>query len=79
VRRDRLALAFIVPTAVLQLLIWWLEARRLAVGTDGPFFFLGDAAWTPPGGWPLWVAVFLAGAAATASAPVSRRLAALSR
>jgi hypothetical protein len=79
VQRHRLALALIVPTAVLQLLIWWLEARRLAVGSDGPFFFLGDAGWTPPGGWALWFAVFLAGAVATASAPVSRRLAALSR
>jgi hypothetical protein len=79
VQRHRLALALIVPTAVLQLLTWWLEARRLAVGSDGPFFFLGDAGWTPPGGWLVWVAVFLAGAVATASAPVSRRLAALSR
>jgi len=78
-QRRRLTLAFMVPTAVLQLLIWWLEARRMAVGTDGPFFFLGDAHWTPPGGWLLWVAVFLLGAIATASAPAPRRRRALSR
>jgi hypothetical protein len=78
-QRRRLMLAFTLPTAALQLLTWWLEARRLAVGTDGPFFFLGDADWTPPGGWLLWVAVFVAGAVATASVPAGRRPRVLSR
>jgi hypothetical protein len=43
--RRWLMLSFTMGTAAIQLLAWWLESRRLAVGTKGPFFFLGDATW----------------------------------
>jgi hypothetical protein len=48
--------------AVVQLVGWWVYARRSAVGTDGPFWFLGDAAWSPPVGWGLWALLAVAGA-----------------
>ncbi len=57
-------------TAVLQLVAWWLEARRLAVGTDGSFLFFGDVSWDPPLGWLPWAIVMLLATAAYASAIV---------
>ena len=71
--RRRLVIVFTVATAAIQLLAWWLESRRLAVGTDGSFFFLGDAGWTPPGGWALWVVVMLAGTGLYVSSAVLAR------
>jgi hypothetical protein len=66
-----------LPPAVglLQLLAWYLAARRSAVGVGGPLDFLGRAQWSPPGGWAPWLACAIAGAAliATASAPGVRR------
>ena len=59
--RARLVVALTLGTAAIQLLAWWLESRRLAVGTDGPLVFPSDAGWDPPGGWLLWIAVMLAG------------------
>jgi Predicted membrane protein (DUF2142) len=41
---------------------WWITARRYAVGTDGPLFFIPHAEWTPPGGWELWTLAAVAGA-----------------
>ena len=49
------------------LVAWWLEARRLAVGTDGSFLFFGDVAWDPPVGWLPWALVMLLATAAYAS------------
>ena len=69
--RTRLVVAFTLATGAIHLLAWWLESRRLAVGTDGPFFFLGDAAWTPPGGWALWVGAMLVGTALYVSSALS--------
>ena len=57
-----------VATAVVQLVAWWTYARRSAVGTSGSLFFLDAAKWSPPGGWPLWVALAAAGAASVALA-----------
>jgi hypothetical protein len=56
--------------ALLQCYGWWQNARRYAVGADGPFWFIPDAQWAPPGGWWPWIAVMLAGVAAMASAAV---------
>jgi len=70
--RTRLVVAFTFATGAIQLLAWWLEARRVAVGGEGPFFFLGDAAWTPPGGWALWVGAMLVGTALYVSTAVAR-------
>jgi hypothetical protein len=63
-RTRALVVVLTFATAGLQLLAWWLAARRLAVGTDGRFFFFTDPAWHPPGGWLPWLLVMLAGTAA---------------
>jgi hypothetical protein len=57
--RARLVTVIAVGTGLIQLLAWWLESRRIAVGTDGPFFFMSDSAWDPPGGWLPWVFLML--------------------
>ncbi|PZS22305.1 MAG: hypothetical protein DLM61_26210 [Pseudonocardiales bacterium] len=56
--------------AAVQLLAWYANARRAAVGSNGPWAFLGHAQWQPPAGWDTWlaltiVAVALLGAVAT--------------
>jgi hypothetical protein len=57
--------------AVVHLLGWYANARRWAVGTNGPRLFLGRAAWAPPGGWWAWLATACAGAALLAAAGVT--------
>jgi hypothetical protein len=71
--RRALVLGFALATGAIQLLAWWLESRRLAVGTKGPFYFLGEATWTPPGGWVLWVGAMLVGTALYVSSGLSSR------
>jgi hypothetical protein len=63
-----LAVGVPVVAAVVQLLGWWLNARRAAVGTDGSLLFPGDAEWSPPLGWIPWALVAAAGALLLASA-----------
>ncbi len=48
--------------ATMQLVAWWINSRRYAVGSNGPWWFLSHAQWSPPVGWGLWIAVVLAGA-----------------
>ncbi len=53
-----LALATIVLlTTTIHVLAWYVNARRQAVGVDGPVWFLPDPDWTPPMGWVFWLAV----------------------
>ncbi len=47
-------------TAV-QLLAWYANARRHAVGTAGPWLFLGVSEWQPPLGWLPWMILAVAG------------------
>jgi hypothetical protein len=54
--------------AAVHLGAWWSYARRSAVGVDGPWWFVGQAEWAPPGGYWLWIAVVAAGAALVAAA-----------
>ncbi len=55
--------AIIAPmAAVMQFVAWWINSRRYAVGSNGPWWFLPHAQWSPPVGWGLWVPVVLAGA-----------------
>ena len=70
--RRRLPPLFLAVAAALQLAGWWVNSRRYAVGTDGPVWFFGQAEWSPPGGWTLWAAVAVAGAAALALAALHR-------
>jgi hypothetical protein len=65
-----LSAGLVLGTAVLQLVTWWLDARRLAVGTNGSFLFFGDVPWDPPLGWLAWALVMLLATAAYASAIV---------
>ena len=43
---------------LLQVAAFYLSSRRYAVGSDGPLFFMPDAAWSPPLGW--WPVLTLA-------------------
>lgn len=54
---------------VVQVLAWWVNARRYAVGTDGPWWFLGQPAWSPPGGWWPWGVMVTCSGAALALSP----------
>ncbi len=54
--------------AAAQLAAWWFNARRSAVGIDGPVWFSGAAEWAPPGGWLPWALCALAGAVLAANA-----------
>jgi hypothetical protein len=46
-----------------QLLGWYTNARRQAVGTAGPKLFVGVAEWEPPLGWLPWMLLALAASA----------------
>jgi len=78
----RLSWALLLPVGVavafMQALAWYFNARRHAVGTKGPLWFFSRAAWSPPGGWELWVvvvamAVLAMGAAVVTALTTSRR------
>jgi hypothetical protein len=58
-----------------QLFALWENARRYAVGQQGPPNFLDSAAWTPPGGWTPWLVVAAAGGVLVLAAlvPLTRR------
>ncbi len=40
-----------MAVASLHGLSLWANARRYAVGSDGPLMFAGGSRWVPPGGW----------------------------
>jgi Predicted membrane protein (DUF2142) len=48
-------IAVVIP--VLQFGGLWLNARRYAVGSDGPILFLGSARWSPRFGWEPWLGI----------------------
>ena len=54
-----------------QAVAWLASARRGAVGTDGSWWFFGDAEWSPPGGWWPWAVMAAAGAALGLAAAVA--------
>ena len=62
-RTNLFAVAALVAAGV-QLVAWWTNARRYAVGEGGPVWFITRAQWSPPLGWGIWLAVVL-GACAT--------------
>jgi hypothetical protein len=43
----------------------------VAVGTDGPVLFPGDAQWSPPLGWAPWIVLAVVGAGCLAAAAIS--------
>jgi len=52
----------VVPAAAVQLLAWYTNARRYAVGITGRRLFMIDARWSPPAGWWVWASTALLGA-----------------
>lgn len=63
----------LVGVAAVQLISWWQNARRYAVGLQGPVWFLPSAQWAPPGGWWPWLALVLIAVAALAAPLLSFR------
>jgi hypothetical protein len=55
-RLGMLAVTVPVACALMQLVAWYVNAKRYAVGGSGPEWFLGRAAWSPPAGWWIWLA-----------------------
>jgi hypothetical protein len=68
-RLSRMLPVLAVPALAVHATGWYANARRYAVGTSGPVWFLGHSRWSPPGTWFLWGAVVglgvLAGVAAS--------------
>lgn len=60
-----LAAAMTIPlvVAVIHVAAWYGNARRQAVGIDGPIWFIPRSEWSPPLGWWTWTGVVLAAAA----------------
>lgn len=67
--RERLGQAFpkalpiwvAVTAGVVLFVAWWANARRHAVGSQGPILFLDKSQWTPPLGWAPSLALLLLG------------------
>jgi hypothetical protein len=57
VNKRRLLPPALAVTAAIQFIAWYVNARRSAVGTGGPLYFLDHAKWTPAGGWVPWLAL----------------------
>jgi hypothetical protein len=55
VNQRRLLPLALALTAPMQFIAWYVNARRSAVGTGGPLYFLDHAKWTPAGGWAPWL------------------------
>jgi hypothetical protein len=68
------ATALLVPVALAAAVVHVhavvTNAKRFAVGVNGPEWFLGSAVWSPPGGWLLWLVAAVVGAAALVLASV---------
>lgn len=57
---------------LLQVAAFYLSSRRYAVGSDGPLFFMPDAAWSPPlGWWPVLTLAAIGGLAVAATGLVA--------
>ncbi len=72
-----------IVMAALQFLALYINARRYAVGTDGPLWFLPVSTWQPPLGYTPWLVLGLLAAAliyqstrslATADGPYEARI-----
>jgi hypothetical protein len=59
--------------AVTQVIAWWWNGRRQAVGDAGPLFFPAHAQWSPPAGWWPWFAAAVLGSLLLAGGMVAAR------
>jgi hypothetical protein len=71
---EQLFLPFAVCVGFVQLVAWWTNARRFAVGVGGPLWFLPAAEWSPPFGWWPWLLTAAAGALLLIVTPFIDRL-----
>ncbi|MBA2384708.1 MAG: DUF2142 domain-containing protein [Actinobacteria bacterium] len=71
----RLLLPFAAAAGVVHVHALYVNARRFAVGVDGPEWFISSAVWNPPGGWLPWLALAVVAVGLMTLAPVldSRR------
>ncbi len=63
----------VAATAGMQVWAWWINARRYAVGSGGPFWFVDRAQWSPPLGWAPWIAVLVCAAVVLSAGLAARR------
>jgi hypothetical protein len=57
----------VVPAAGVQVVAWYDNAHRAAVGQDGPLAFFAHAQWRPPAGWYVWIVLVIIAAASLAA------------
>jgi hypothetical protein len=67
-RPGGLAVSIGVTVAIAQLWAVYINARRYAVGVDGPLFFVGRSDWRPPLGWAVYLLAAVLAAAGIAVA-----------
>jgi hypothetical protein len=55
------AAVVVIPVAAIavELLAWYINERRYAVGAGGPIAFFLHAQWSPAGGWVMWLGLWL--------------------
>jgi len=72
---NRLFLLLALTAGFVQLVAWWTNAHRFAVGVSGHEWFLSSAEWSPPLGWTLWLTMVTgAGCLLVAAALVEFRI-----
>jgi hypothetical protein len=71
---EKLFLPFAAAAGCVQLMAWWTNARRFAVGISGPRWFLAAAEWSPPLGWWPWLLAASGGALLLSFAPLVDKL-----
>ena len=73
------AILIVAGAAILQGGSWYVNERRHAVGDSGALWFASRSQWTAPGGWPLLIALAVAGLAMMAGASIVMARPALAR
>jgi len=58
-RGQRLLVLLAGGAGLIQAVAWYSNARRSAVGSEGPWYFFPSAEWQPPLGWAVWCALAL--------------------
>lgn len=66
-----LAMSAAAVVATVQVLAWYTNARRAAVGITGTWGFPLRAEWAPPGGWLPWLTLAAVGAAVLVASALS--------
>jgi len=69
----QVAVPFMLIAGFVQLVAWWTNARRFAVGIGGPRWFVPSAEWSPPLGWWPWLLLAVAGVGLLMATPILDR------